>query len=441
MPHSAVPWNEIHGKLASFYYRWLYDYEALRSRIAARCDGCGQEFPADLILQMPTLGLIGGNLILTDRSPTWHAMMPLSELDPKVWRCPQCQSPGLACGWIGPDSERYRFRSFLHGAGVNPADLLGPSQDDWRFLGLRESEGFSPSQQPLAFSPTADVIGIPGYFSLGLWDPISGHTINLEYDESDRYCDVVRILYGPGGEQIAVVGCGFEGETTVHTTWVRLWRERVHQWHQRWLSGWPRSADVSPDGRVLAIGTEDGSVCLLNLDDGSFVAEQRAAHTKAVLSVSFSPSGRRIFTCGEDGLRAWNPELADATILTQEAVHQVIRIPVKGTALTLGENTNSYWDMDTAKLVRQHDSLEWPTLLGFTDRVAATPDGRTLAWNAGSLQLWDIDLDSRACAVDLKEQGEDAEVRAFSSGGGLLALAHSFAGHTLVWSVGLISGD
>jgi WD40 repeat protein len=61
----------------------------------------------------------------------------------------------------------------------------------------------------------------------------------------------------------------------------------------------------SPDGRVLATGSQDGRLCLWDADNGS---ELRAPmdHPGHVLTVAFSPDGRLLATsCGDWQTRVW----------------------------------------------------------------------------------------------------------------------------------------
>jgi WD40 repeat protein len=73
---------------------------------------------------------------------------------------------------------------------------------------------------------------------------------------------------------------------------------------------WPTA--LAPDDRTVAIGGEDGSVRLLDLETG----KQRAAlgrHVAEVFGAAFTPNGRRLVTTGADSdVILWDVERAAA---------------------------------------------------------------------------------------------------------------------------------
>ena len=73
---------------------------------------------------------------------------------------------------------------------------------------------------------------------------------------------------------------------------------------------WPTA--LAPDDRAVAIGGEDGSVRLLDLETG----EERAAlgrHVAEVFGARFTPDGRRLITTGADsGVILWDVQRATA---------------------------------------------------------------------------------------------------------------------------------
>src|SRR5262249_18036890 len=60
------------------------------------------------------------------------------------------------------------------------------------------------------------------------------------------------------------------------------------------------SSAVSPAGNELALGREDGSVALANINTGK-TREFSGHHAKAVNGVAFTPDGKSVLTAGADG--------------------------------------------------------------------------------------------------------------------------------------------
>ena len=68
------------------------------------------------------------------------------------------------------------------------------------------------------------------------------------------------------------------------------------------------TADCSPDGNRVVTGASDGT---LTIWDVGFSEEllTLSGHDGPVVSVNFSPDGRRIYSAALDGIRVWDEEL------------------------------------------------------------------------------------------------------------------------------------
>jgi WD40 repeat protein len=153
--------------------------------------------------------------------------------------------------------------------------------------------------------------------------------------------------------------------------------------------------DISPDGRLLALGMGDG-LRLWELSSGrelAFVAGGR------VRCVTFFPEGDGLLTCGLDGLRRW-PLRSDATRPGMLRLGPPLDIPVPAppericrdasgsTAGVVSESAGAAWIIDLATgAVRgpalKHDNATY---------VALSSDARWMAtagWHSGSVRLWD----------------------------------------------------
>ncbi|GAA4457844.1 nSTAND1 domain-containing NTPase [Phytohabitans houttuyneae] len=192
---------------------------------------------------------------------------------------------------------------------------------------------------------------------------------------------------------------------------------------------------LSPDGRTVATGDQDGTVRLTE------VATRRSRHvladrTGAVSSIAFSPDGRTVAVGRVGGpARLWDV----ATGLTRATLPggpvgtpSVAFSPDGRTLVTGGDDRVRLWDGATGRLRRVFDRRsEGAFALRFT------PDGRTLVAGGrdGDTSRWDIGTGRpRAVAhVDF----EDAAAIVYSPDGRLAA--SSAGGSVRVWD--LASGE
>ncbi len=165
---------------------------------------------------------------------------------------------------------------------------------------------------------------------------------------------------------------------------------------------WIHSIDLSPDGKTLALGSEDATVRLWRANSGK-QAHSLRAHQGAVQEVAFSPDGTVVASAGVDG--------------------QVL-----------------LWD---AKAGKGLAALETSTSgMTVANSVDFSPDGRTLALGTGqhnpyggmsyvSIQLWDLATATQAAVIELDQPVVKV---LFSPDGSLLATGHS-DGILRLWDV------
>lgn len=139
---------------------------------------------------------------------------------------------------------------------------------------------------------------------------------------------------------------------------------------------------ISGDGTRVAVGTSKGTIHLLEAKDGTELQVLRG-HKGHVFSVSFSPDGRLLASAG------------------------------------YGDRTVRLWSLREGAELRRFDGE--PEQLQPATIVAFSPDGKRLAWGAGSrwLRIWDVAEWKEIAAV--RSTGQETAALVFSPDGSRIA--------------------
>jgi WD40 repeat protein len=243
----------------------------------------------------------------------------------------------------------------------------------------------------LAFSP--DGATLAGAGNTGTRTTRGSITLWRVADRSDEASvvlpsdDVTSVRFSPDGRALAV---GTDDHRTL------LWQFATDS-SFRSLSA--RTQDVqtvaySPDGHLLATGDDDGTVQVWNPDTGALVT-QLAGPAGRIWDVAFSPDGHLLAVANPDGtvglwqVGSWRLAAsiaADTSGLAGSALALAVS-PDDHTLATVGQSGVELWDIATRALVGT-----LTTEAGGTSLAAQfSPDGRTLVTTDGSdTLLWDI---------------------------------------------------
>ena len=252
----------------------------------------------------------------------------------------------------------------------------------------------------VAFSSGGRFLVRGGTGHVRIWDVASGHeATDLLSGNGDIFHSVA---FSPDSR---VVAAG----SNVGTVW--LWN--VATGHQ---IGVPLHADPTggtvlvafgPDGKLLATGTQDGTVRLWNLATGSQISPAIAGQGIGISAVAFSSSGKVLAAANINGtLRLWNvathQQLGTSTNINGGQINSIAFSP-NGRVLATGGLVGSVrlWDVATGSQIG-------PTLSAGpadVDSVAFSPDGKYLAavTDNGTAQIWDVgyiaDVTKSLCAI------------------------------------------
>ncbi len=353
----------------------------------------------------------------------------------RLWDVPDEQSLGPPLsGHAGPmDSLAFSPDSrTLASGGDDGAILL------WNAAGVatfsRMLAGHKETVESLAFSPDGTTLASGSKdATIRLWNVARGRQVGPPL--AGNAGSVLSVAFSPGGTTLASGSANpATGVATFHLWNVRSGRPLGPSLIVKAVS----SAAYSPDGRILATGSSDGSVRLWDVARRRPLGPALTGHTGPVLSVAFSSDGQTLASGGADTtVRAWNvatrQSLAHPLTGHTGPVNSVAFSP-DGRIVASGSNdgTIRLWDI-------AHWRPRGPALTGHTDAVlsvAFSPDGQMLASGSadGTIRLWDV-ASGQALGPALAGHIEPVASLAFSADGTTLA-SGSWDTTIRLWPIG-----
>lgn len=282
------------------------------------------------------------------------------------------------------------------------------------------------------------------------------HGVNFAYADltksvfAESLGSVASVAISPDGKLLAM-----GDQDGVICVWQIITGQQVCRFkgHASWI--W--SVAFSPNNKTLASGSYDRKVKLWNVSNGHFI-QTLGEHHSGVWSVAWSPDGQTLVSTGEDRIiKIWNVHMGKCCTTLEGHSDDILSVAASRDGKTIAsaslDCTVRLWDLGLGKccqILQGHEEQLWA--------VAFSPDGQTIA--SGGLDqriaLWNVATGE--CFKTLQGHGSVILSLAFSSspalnGGWILASSSgdctvklwdittgecikTLQGHTMqVWSV------
>jgi WD40 repeat protein/tRNA A-37 threonylcarbamoyl transferase component Bud32 len=281
-------------------------------------------------------------------------------------------------------------------------DLMSLSPSSAALSTLISSETRSPQlsdrlRNQLIVSAAIVMLAIAGVWysqfrPLAITKPSPTQPVNKTSENSDQpdtlkghSSDVNSVTFSPDGQMLAT---GSDDLT------IKLWNLTTKQEIRTFKghSSWIYAIAISPDGQTIASGSADKTIKLWNLNTGEEIRTLKG-HSDSVSSVAFSPDGKLLASSSLDKtIKLWDLETNKEIRTLTGHSKRVASVAFSPDGLTVAsgssDKTIKLWNLNTGKQIR--------TLTGHLDLVSSiafSPDGQQLASGSRdkTIKLWNLE--------------------------------------------------
>jgi WD40 repeat protein/serine/threonine protein kinase len=251
--------------------------------------------------------------------------------------------------------------------------------------------GHTVDVKSVAFSPDGQRLASASDDTVLIWDVERGQVLHtLKGHKGVIFC----VAFSPDSRRLASSSGGFDEHGKRLPGEVRVWDAETGQ-EIRALKGHTdlvMSVAFSPDGRRLASASEDKTVRIWDVEREQ---EPRVLKwpTGSALSVAFSPDGKRLASAFSDRtVRIWDVERGDEVLALNGhtgSIYAVVFSPDgKRLASASADRTVRVWELE-----RGQETFALRGHMSWVQSVAFSPDGKHLASASDdkTVRLWDAE--------------------------------------------------
>ncbi|CAD8204853.1 unnamed protein product [Paramecium pentaurelia] len=206
-------------------------------------------------------------------------------------------------------------------------------------------------------------------------------------------------LSGSEFDNVEISGVNLNGAVLFNCKWKIIKINELNKLDGH--NGAVQSVCISPDGKIVASGSQDKSIRLWNIKTGQQKAKLDG-HTGTVWSLCISPDGKTLASGSQDkSIRLWDYKTGQQKGQLNGHTSTVLSLSFSTDGTTLasssGDNSIRLWDMKTGQ---QKAKLDGHSSTVYS--VCFSPDGTTLAsggWDS-SIRLWDVKTGQQKAKLD-----------------------------------------